>query len=458
METWVTGAILQAAMQAPMGIAVFDEELRFLFINDELAAINGFPPDEHLGHIASELLPDLGQQVFDTMRAVLSTRTSRTGYELHGVTSSDPGRVRTWTEDFHVITVEGRPALLAFVTETTLEREARLATAEATGLLERVVGAMPSAVLVTDTSGVTLYANASADVLIGRGPTGRADVDGFVREALETRSSVRGEVVRSEDEPDERQLLVGVEPLLDENGQLLGVVVNAIDVTEQVQIGRIRSSFLGMLSHEVRTPITSIYGASIVLSRPGLDDAVRSDLTSDIRGASEQLSRTVDNLMVLARSERGLLETTLEPVLLQHLVSRVIERQLPLWPSIRFRVEARRTDPVAGNEAGLEQILTNLLTNAARYGDGEVCVRLVPVGEGVELQVDDDGPGLPPLLERRVFEPWFRGPTASDRSDGSGIGLFVVRELTRAMRGELRVERLSPRGTRMVLTLTRMHE
>lgn len=458
METWVTGAILQAAMQAPVGIAVFDEELRFLFVNDKLAAMNGLPADEHLGHIASEFLPDLGPLVYDTMRALLSTGTSRTGFELHAVTPSDPGRLRTWTEDFHVITVEGRPALLAFVTEITAEREARSAAAEATGLLGRVVGVMPSAVLITDPSGATMYANASADVILGVGPTRRADVDGFVREALETRASVRGEVVRSQGEPDERQLLVGVEPLLDENGQALGVVVNAIDVTEQVQIGRIRSSFLGMLSHEIRTPITSIYGASIVLSRPGLDDALRSDLTADIREASEQLSRTVDNLMVLARSERGLLETTLEPVLLHHLVSRVMERLLPLWPSIRIRVEARRTDPVAGNEAGVEQILTNLLTNAARYGDGEVSVRLVSVGECVELQVDDDGPGLPPLLERRVFEPWFRGPTASDRADGSGIGLFVVRELARAMSGELRVERLSPRGTRMVLSLPRMHE
>ena len=107
------------------------------------------------------------------------------------------------------------------------------------------------------------------------------------------------------------------------------------DISERLQTERLRDTFIGMLSHELRTPVTSIYGGSQVLLNRGdrLEAATRQELIADVASEAERLHRLIENLLVLARVERGQDLAGGEPVLLQRVLPLIVERERELWPS-----------------------------------------------------------------------------------------------------------------------------
>jgi signal transduction histidine kinase len=217
-------------------------------------------------------------------------------------------------------------------------------------------------------------------------------------------------------------------------------------VTELQARGMLRDAFIGVLSHELRTPVTTIYGAAQLLGRPGLDGQ-RETLLEDIREESDRLVRITEDLLVLSRAERGALEIAPEPVLVQRLIPLVVAEVGRRFPGTPIEVVmAPDLAPVAADEGPLRQILGNLLTNAAKYAAGAATwVRAEQRGSVVLIVVEDDGPGFAEPERHRLFDLFYRSASTPQATAGTGIGLYVVRQLVEAMGGS--VEALpGPRG------------
>jgi PAS domain S-box-containing protein len=217
----------------------------------------------------------------------------------------------------------------------------------------------------------------------------------------------------------------------------IGVVV---DVTERRQADELRDVFVGMLSHELRTPVTAIYGGSQVLRREHVDDATRQEIIADIITESERLERLVENLLVIARAERHVDLGGRDPVLLRPILNRVIADKRRRWPGSRIEDEvASGLPPITGDDASIELILRNLISNALKYGStgGVVLIGAERRGDVVAVSVRDDGPGIDPADRERLFDLFYRTDVARRRAQGAGIGLYVVRALVESVGGRV---------------------
>ena len=276
-----------------------------------------------------------------------------------------------------------------------------------------------------------------------------------IRRSLATGEEV-GEVPIELERPDDDPVSIVAEsrPLVDPGGRRIGAVMVVRDVTEAHEAALLRETFVGVLSHELRTPVTSIYSGIELLRAHRLEAGVVREVLDDVSVEAETLQRIIDDLLVIVRLERGVPMGSREPVLLRRVVALAVDDERRHWPEHVFRNELPADLPPAlGDEGLLRQVLRNLLSNAAKYGPaaGTVTVTGAAVGDELEVHVVDDGPGIEAAQQDRIFELFYRGSTAT-RIAGSGIGLFVVRMLMAAMGGSVRLVQRD-RGAEFVLRL-----
>ncbi len=233
---------------------------------------------------------------------------------------------------------------------------------------------------------------------------------------------------------------------------LAGPVDLALRHEAERRAGQIRDAFVGIISHELRTPITTIFGDSKLLRRHAatLDADTRDQLVADIEAEADRLQRLVEDLLVLSRAEQGRIVLGDEPLLVAHVVRRAVRAAESRYPTHRFVLDVAPGLPaVRGEETYLEQVVGNLLANAVKYSAADTTVRIA-VGahrddggaqdggaEVVEVTVADDGVGIEPLETTRLFELFYRSPNVARTAKGAGIGLFVCRTLVEAMGGRI---------------------
>ncbi len=224
--------------------------------------------------------------------------------------------------------------------------------------------------------------------------------------------------------------------------QVSATIFVARDVTAAREVVRAREAFLGVLSHELRTPVTTILGGAKVLRRrERLSTATRRELYKDIEAESERLYRLVEDLLVLARFEdRGFDGLADEPLLLQRMLPGLLASEEVRWPGRHFELRVPQgLSTVRGDRTYLEQVVRNLLGNAAKYAgeDGTIETRVRAAGDEVEVRIMDRGPGFPATEAERLFELYYRSPGTVGVASGAGIGLFVCRRLVEAMGGRI---------------------
>jgi signal transduction histidine kinase len=193
------------------------------------------------------------------------------------------------------------------------------------------------------------------------------------------------------------------------------------------------------MSHELRTPITTIYGTTKLFDRAAESPDLMRSMLVDIEAEADRLYRLVEDLLILSRSESGI-EIEGEPVLLQHVIRSVVTGEAARWPEVRFasRVPAG-LPPVSGDRTHLEQVVRNLLSNAAKYSGAGTDVEVraeVEVNE-IAVRVLDSGPGFAGDEADSLFELFYRSPTTAKKATGAGIGLYVSRALIEAMGGRI---------------------
>jgi K+-sensing histidine kinase KdpD len=224
----------------------------------------------------------------------------------------------------------------------------------------------------------------------------------------------------------------------------------------------LRDAFNSIISHELRTPITAIYGGAKLLARRDrvLDDATRQELLDDLESEADRLYRLVEDLLVLSRSERGSVERADDPVLLQRVAERVIRSEQARWPAIKFEIRSSPATTARGDESYVEQVMRNLISNAAKYSPAGSTVAVVvdETTEGIRARVLDHGSGIDPAESAKLFELYYRSPSTAANAGGAGIGLFVCRALVEAMGGRIWASPRPEGGAEFGFVLARQDE
>lgn len=191
-------------------------------------------------------------------------------------------------------------------------------------------------------------------------------------------------------------------------------------------LDEMKNTFLAAVSHELRSPLTSILGLALTLEQHELSTDDRTDLLGRLASNARKLDRLLKDLLDIDRLKRGIVTPQYRPTDVGALVRMTVESMEVLGE----RSVLVETEPlvVSVDPAKVERIVENLLANAARHTDAdtEVWVRVRQEDGGVLIAVEDDGPGVPADLRHAIFEPFRQGPTASPHAPGTGIGLSLV--------------------------------
>ena len=217
-----------------------------------------------------------------------------------------------------------------------------------------------------------------------------------------------------------------------------------------------RDAFLDILSHELRTPVTTIYGGAQLLATRQMSPDRSRALAEDVRLEADRLYRVVEDLVVLAGSERRSIQPVGEPVAIGRLVRVAIEREIARHTDVRISLVGESDATADGaDEAMVAHVVRNLLDNAVRYGSEAELIEVVVAVSPTEVTVRVIDRGEPPDPVDAPFElSSKRSGTAAGRA-GAGIGLYVANRLVTAMRGRMWAKPSGKHGAEFGFALAR---
>lgn len=207
----------------------------------------------------------------------------------------------------------------------------------------------------------------------------------------------------------------------------------------EIEAEQLRNSLLSSVSHDLRTPLAVITGATSTLlqGEPVVDASTRQDLLSTVLEEAERLNRLIRNLLDMTRLESGTVKVHKEWLSLEELVGSALSHLDSRLGSREVRVDLAQELPlVPGDAVLLEQILINLLENAVKYSNGEIEIRAEAIDCEVIVDVSDRGAGIPVGEEERIFDKFHRSARARAR-EGVGLGLTICRAIATAHGGKV---------------------
>ena len=241
-----------------------------------------------------------------------------------------------------------------------------------------------------------------------------------------------------------------------------GSVLTIRDVTGRYLLERARADFVTTASHELRTPLTAIYGGvRTLLGRAGeLSGDQRLRLLHMIEQESAHLAQIVDQLLITAQLDRGSLRAVATPTDLRSLSESVLEAAEARGNAQATLVldAAPEIEPLLCDESLLRQVLVNLVENALKYSPdgGRIELKIGGERDSVRIAVSDEGLGIPPSEQEQIFEKFYRLDAEMTRGvGGSGLGLYISREIVTQMDGTLTVSSEPGEGSTFTVTLPR---
>jgi signal transduction histidine kinase len=217
------------------------------------------------------------------------------------------------------------------------------------------------------------------------------------------------------------------------------------DVTAERDLDRLRTEMVAVVSHELRTPLTGAYGAAWTLLEryADLDESQRRALLEMIVEQAQRLAKILDQILVTSAIDTGSIDAQLAAFDAQEVIDAVLQG-VAAGDRGRVIVTAPERLRLEGDLDRLRQVIANLVDNALKYSDGPVRLAAEPRELAVRFTVADEGPGIAPADRERVFERFVRlDPDQYGGVGGTGLGLYIARELVQRMDGRIG---LLPRG------------
>lgn len=370
---------------------------------------------------------------------------------------------------------QGEPAFLATLRDITarkqMEQDLQRALAESKASRARINGIIRSiaeGLIVTDADRRLALMNRAAEELLG--VRGRAVLGLPIKQVLADAGSdaqaleqlEKGEKfdleVSSESSRHLRTIQVSRSDILDREGRDTGLVIVLQDVTRAREIERMKSEFVSIAAHELRSPLTSIIGfTELLLGNPDRDPDGQQDLLETIKRQALALAEIINTLLDISRIESG------QDIHLKKEKATVADIFSLTAPFIRINAEKIRFQVTPAEESTvlfvdrekIRQVLENLLTNAVKYSPGGGTIRLggKPVDGNYLFSVADQGIGMTAEQVERVFDKFYRADTSDTAVGGIGLGMNIVRSIIEAHGGKIWVESHVGLGTTVRFTL-----
>jgi PAS domain S-box-containing protein len=428
-----------------------------------------YPPDPHAATGApavirrgeAELVPEIPEQLLrdaavDDLHYGLLEQLGLCSYicaPLKGrdavlgaitLVSATPGR-RYGADDLKLAEELARRAAMA-IENAQLYRDS-----EERAQAARVLASIDDGVLLADRGGRVRLWNAAAERI-----TGLAEADVIGHRLVDVVPGWNTGTVPLE--LDDRELWLDVSAVAIEDG----TVYAFRDLTHERALEAMRQDLVATVSHELRTPLAAIYGASLTLRRDDveLEEQLRMKLLEVIAEESGKLSEIVNDLLLASQLDSGKLKANVEACDPREIASLEIDAAKTHLPqNVELALTAPAELPQVAADAGqLRQVLSNLIDNAIKYSPsgGTVAVELEPREHFVRFSVRDSGLGIPREEQARIFEKFYRlDPDMTHGIGGTGLGLYICRELVRRVDGRIWVESDGRTGSTFVVEIPR---
>ena len=267
--------------------------------------------------------------------------------------------------------------------------------------------------------------------------------------------SLDGEHSQAEMTTDERVYSIISNPVYDTEQEVIGAVIVVIDITEISRREQLRREFTSNVSHELKTPLTSISGFAEIMKSGGTDEATVVDFSRSIYDEAQRLISLVSDIIKLSELDDGTIEYEPETVDLYTLSLEIASRLSPQAQEkkIHFTVSGEKAE-ITGVRKILDEIIFNLCDNAVKYNrsGGDVKVSVKNSADTVTVTVSDTGIGIPTVQQDRVFERFYRVDKARSKSiGGTGLGLSIVKHGVMYHNAQISLESKENEGTTVVI-------
>lgn len=323
------------------------------------------------------------------------------------------------------------------------------------GRLEAILASMAEGVVVTDGTNRVILFNAAAQRIFGIAPykvMGRhveeIDVSGEFHKLMQGMRDVKSEdlLVGKEKEVSlaKKKLRISLSPFLDQTGEFAGVVMSVRDVTHEEEVDRMKTEFISTVSHELKTPLTSMKGSlQLILGRgEGLSETER-ELIRVCHRNTDRLIRLIKDILDISKIESGGVDLNLKPESINRIVSYSIdelagfarEGEVTLVNTVTME-----TPPILVDHDRIIQVLTNLLSNAIKFSPAEKTVTVSAQREGdfMVVSVTDEGKPIERIDRDKLFQkfPQLKSTHARERG-GTGLGLAICKEIVERHHGKI---------------------
>jgi PAS domain S-box-containing protein len=269
---------------------------------------------------------------------------------------------------------------------------------------------------------------------------------------------IEGDIKREESLP----LPVGITyaPLLNQEGNLVNIIATVRDITHFREADELKSTFISVISHELKTPVALIKGYVGTLRREDAtwDPVIIKDSLEVIEEEADRLTELIDNLLDASRLQAGALAINLSDVTLVDMVERIAQRFRTQTTIHIIDVDFPKSFPVIlADEDRMAQVISNLISNSIKYSPhgGEIKITAQVLPRQVVICVHDQGPGIAPEDIPHVFDRFYRASNASRTTKGAGLGLYLARAVVEAHGGRIWVDPKPGDGARLCFSLPR---